>query len=229
VIESGPRLLDTVDAVLFDLDGTLLDTAKDLIHALNLVCDEQGQKRPDSEIAACYVSHGAVGLVKHAFPNSVADEVEPLRARLVKIYEQNLCVHTVPYHGVSEMLAYLDQRKIPWGVVTNKMRYLAEPIMEQIGMLENCCSLVGGDTAARNKPHPDPVLHALDAMGVRADNAIYMGDAEKDILAGKAANATTIAASWGYIVPGQSPHDWDADYTIDHPSDLLTLTRSTQR
>jgi len=227
--QPAPRLLDTIEAILFDLDGTLLDTAKDLVHALNLVCDEQQQRRPIAETAASFVSQGAIGLVMHAFPHLSRDEAEPLRARLVAIYEENLCVHTAPYKGVPEMLAQLDQQNIPWGVVTNKMHYLAEPILEQIGLLENCRTLVGGDTAARNKPHPDPILYALDALGVTADNAVYMGDAEKDIQAGKAANATTIAASWGYIVPGQSPHDWDADYTIDHPGDLLALSCSQRR
>jgi phosphoglycolate phosphatase len=223
--KAAGRLIDTVDAVLFDLDGTLLDTALDLVHALNQVCDEQNQPRPDPSIAACYVSQGAIGLVKHAFPGIEDDRAEALRARLVEIYEQHLCVHTIPYNGVIEMLAQLDQRQTPWGVVTNKMRYLAEPIMQQLDILKNCRTLVGGDTAARNKPHPDPVLYALDAMGVTANNAIYMGDAEKDIVAGKAANTTTVAVSWGYIAPGQSPRDWDADYTIDHPADLLALQR----
>lgn len=218
------RLLDQIDAVLFDLDGTLLDTARDLVHALHSVCDEEGQDKPPVTLAAPYVSTGAVGLVKLAFPQADGSKVERLRHRLVELYEQNICVHTAPYPGITELLDGLQAANIPWGVVTNKMRYLALPIMQQLGLYEDCKVLVGGDTAARSKPHPDPILHALDAMGIAAHRSIYVGDAEKDVIAGNAAGATTIAASWGYIPPEQEAHQWNADYTIDCPGDLLTLT-----
>lgn len=223
-MNSGPtRVLATVDCVLFDLDGTLLDTARDLVHALHRVCDEEDQSQPEAELASRYVSTGAAGLIKLAFPDVDDDTVERLRQRLVEIYEQNICTHTVPYPGITELLDALHTENIPWGVVTNKMHYLALPIMEQLGLYEHCQTLVGGDTAARNKPHPDPILHALDELGVAPGKAVYVGDAEKDVLAGQAAGATTVAASWGYILPGQAPHEWNADYTIDRPADLLTL------
>ncbi len=217
------RLLDSIDGVLFDLDGTLLDTARDLVAALHAVCAEEDQHKPDAELAARYVSMGAVGLVQLAFPEAGEERVDKLRWRLVDIYKQNICQHTVPYPGVTEVLDHLNSAGIPWGVVTNKMRYLALPIMEQLGLLAHCQTLVGGDTAARSKPHPDPILHALTDMGIAAERSIYVGDAEKDVLAGRAAGATTVAASWGYIPPGQKPHQWNADYTIDRPAELLAL------
>lgn len=216
-------LLDSIDGVLFDLDGTLLDTARDLVHALHAVCAEQNQDKPDAELAARYVSTGAAGLVQLAFPQADEGTVDKLRWRLVDIYQQNICRYTAPYPGVIDVLTHLDNAGIPWGVVTNKMRYLALPIMEQLGLSVNCKTLVGGDTAARNKPHPDPILYALADMDIAANRSIYVGDAKKDVLAGKAAGATTVAASWGYIPPGQKPHEWSADYTIDQPADLLTL------
>jgi len=218
-----PRLIDRVDAVLFDLDGTLLNTAPDLVRSLHAVCVEEQNPKPEAELAARYVSTGAVGLVRLAFPEADDDTVDRLRWRLVEIYEASLCVDTAPYHGVIELLDQLNSSGIRWGIVTNKMRYLALPIVEQLGLAEFCGTLVGGDTAARSKPHPDPILHALNDLGVSAENAVYVGDAEKDILAGKAAGTHTIAVTWGYTPPGQNPHDWDADYTIEHPRDLLAL------
>jgi phosphoglycolate phosphatase len=220
---SRAMLLDTVDAVLFDLDGTLLDTAPDLVHALHAVCDEQRQPRPDARLAARYVSTGAIGLVRLAFPERDAAATEALRQRLVDFYEQRLCAGTAPYDGVTALLDQLAERTIRWGVVTNKLRYLALPLLEQLDMARQCSTLVGGDTAARNKPHPDPIEHALAELGVPAERAIYVGDARKDIEAGRAAGVRTVAVTWGYILPGEEPHAWNADYTINHPGELLLL------
>jgi len=217
-------LLDSGHAVLFDLDGTLLDTAPDLVRVLHAVCEEELQSKPDANAAGKYVSHGAIGLVRLAFPDANANTHERLRKRLVALYEEALCVETLPYPGVMDMLEALNERDIGWGIVTNKMRYLAAPIIEHFAMHTHCKTLVGGDTAARNKPHPDPILHGLNEMGVNPDKAIYVGDAHKDILAGRAAGTVTVAVTWGYVPPGESlPRDWGADYTIEHPQELLEL------
>lgn len=220
---AGERLLKRMQAVLFDLDGTLLDTARDLVNALEIVCAAQGQPAPDPQLAARYVSHGAIGLVRLAFPQLSAAELEPLRAQLVQCYQQNICVHTVAYPGMLDVLNELDNNGIVWGVVTNKLRFLAEPILEQLDLRHRCATLVGGDTAGYNKPHPAPIEFALRELGVEPANAVYVGDAEKDVLAGKAAGTRTIAVTWGYIVPGENPADWSADYTINQPQELLTL------
>ncbi|NND53834.1 MAG: HAD-IA family hydrolase [Gammaproteobacteria bacterium] len=218
------RLLNSTTAVLFDLDGTLLDTARDLVRVLHVVCDEEGQNKPDGELAGRYVSHGAIGLIRLAFPEADADTQEHLRKRLVKLYEDSLVVETQAYPGVLQMLDDLDARDIAWGIVTNKMRYLAAPIIEHFGLHERCRTLVGGDTAARNKPHPDPIVLALAELATEPSAAIYVGDAEKDMLAGRAAGTRTVGVTWGYVPPGdRAPHEWDADYTIDHPRELLTL------
>ena len=216
-------LLDYAEAVLFDLDGTLLDTARDLVNALHIVCDEEQQPAPDVEIAARYVSTGAIGLVRLAFPEHDEAALEALRQRLVTTYEQNLCIHTAAYPGIHEVLDELDRARIPWGVVTNKMKYLAEPILAHLDLLGRCATVVGGDTATHNKPHPAPIHFALEAMQIKPDRAVYVGDAEKDILAGKAAGTRTIAVTWGYIIPGHDPYRWDADYTIEEPIQLLSL------
>ena len=220
---ASSRLLDYAEAVLFDLDGTLLDTARDLVNALHIVCEAEQQPAPDVEIAARYVSTGAIGLVRLAFPEHDEAALELLRQRLVTTYEQNLCVHTAAYPGMHKVLDELDNARIPWGVVTNKMKYLAEPILEQLDLLQRCATVVGGDTAAQNKPHPAPIHCALEAMQIKPDRAVYVGDAEKDILAGKAAGTHTIAVTWGYIIPGHDPYSWNADYTISDPVQLLSL------
>ena len=217
------RLLDQMHAVLFDLDGTLLDTARDLVSALQIVCATQHQTAPDPQLAARYVSHGAIGLVRLAFPHLDVAKLEPLRQQLVQTYQQNICVHTVAYPGMLAVLDELDDAGIAWGVVTNKLRYLAEPILEQLGLRQRCATLVGGDTAGQNKPHPAPIEFALRELKVEPHHAVYVGDAEKDVLAGKAAGTHTIAVTWGYIVPGDNPTNWCADYTIDHPQELLNL------
>jgi len=220
---SKPINNDRLNSVLFDLDGTLLDTARDLVNALEIVCAEENHPAPDATLASRHVSNGAIGLVRVAFPDLDAARQEILRQRLVTVYEENICVHTVPYPGIPALLDELDARGIRWGVVTNKLRYLAEPILAQLDLLERCATLVGGDTATHNKPHPAPIHHALREAGMEAASAVYVGDAEKDVLAGRAAGTRTVAVTWGYIIPGQNPHDWGADYTIAAPTEFLPL------
>ena len=212
-----------VGSVLFDLDGTLLDTARDLTAALTAVCEEEQQPPVDPALASKYVSTGAIGLVRLAFPEADADTHERLRQRLVAIYERQLCVHTRPYPGIIELLDKLDAAGIVWGVVTNKMRYLAVPILDELGLLGRCATVVGGDTAARSKPFPDPIEFALRELDAAPRTSVYVGDAEKDIIAGRAAGTHTVAVTWGYIVPGEDPYQWQADYTITEPLQLLDL------
>ncbi len=220
---ASTRLLDYAEAVLFDLDGTLLDTARDLVNALEIICAEERHPAPEAGVAAHYVSTGGIGLVRLAFPEHDAAAQELLRQRLVTTYEQNLCIHTDAYPGIRKVLDELDHAGIAWGVVTNKMKYLADPILEQLDLRRRCATVVGGDTAAQNKPHPAPIQFALNEMGVKPEQAVYVGDAEKDVIAGKAAGTGTIAVTWGYIIPGHDPYSWDADYTIDEPEQLLNL------
>jgi 2-phosphoglycolate phosphatase len=216
-------LIDTVQAVLFDLDGTLLDTARDLVGALHVVCTEENLPAPPLELASQYVSTGAIGLVRLASPAAHDDELERLRARLVTIYEGNICNATAPYPGVIELLADIESRNIPWGIVTNKLRYLAEPILAELGLAARYATLVGGTCAGHNKPHPAPINKALAELNVPAHKAVYVGDAGKDIVAGQAAGTATVAVTWGYTLPGEEPHSWGADYTIDTPQALLKV------
>ena len=224
---SRRRLLDRVEAVLFDLDGTLLDTAPDLVGALEQVCTEENSSPPDFELACRYVSTGAAGLIRLAFPSAPTDDAERLRQRLVDLYATRLCQLTVPYAGIPQLLARLESTNIHWGVVTNKPAALTDPLMEQIGLSERSACIVSGDTLAERKPHPAPILHALDSLNIDPARAAYLGDAPQDIAAGQAAGVATLAVTWGYIIPGQNPRSWGADYTIDHPDELLELTLAT--
>ena len=217
------RLLARVNTVLFDLDGTLLDTAPDLVAALQAVCAEQDQPAPPAATAASYVSRGAIGLVSLAFPDRDANALERLRARLVEIYQANLCARTRPYPGVMALLAELDERGVRWGIVTNKLRFLAAPIIEQMQLARDCAVLVGGDCAAHNKPHPAPLQLAMAQIGANAAETVYVGDACKDIVAGRAAGTATVAVTWGYIIAGDHPAKWDADFVIEQPGQLINL------
>lgn len=215
------RLTD-LQAVLFDLDGTLADTAPDLVAALNHVCAEQDTAPPAYEQAAGNVSNGAIGLTRLAFPEHDEMTQQQLCARLVEVYEANLCVNTSTYPGMRELLDELSCRDIAWGIVTNKLRRLAVPIIEQLGLADECAVVVGGDTAARNKPAPDPIIYALDELQLAPAAVAYVGDHRKDIQAGRGAGVSTVAVTWGYTVEGDNPYDWDADYTIEMPLEFLT-------
>ena len=215
--------LQGLQAILFDLDGTLADTAPDLVAALQRVCAEQNIEPPAYDSAARNVSNGAIGLTRLAFPHHEEAEQMELCARLVEVYEANLCVNTVTYPGMRELLEQLTARDITWGIVTNKLRRLAVPIIDQLGLGDDCAVVVGGDTAARNKPSPDPILHALNELTLAPHAVAYVGDHRKDIEAAHAAGSLTVAVTWGYIIPGEDPYDWDADYTIERPEELLSV------
>jgi len=220
---STQLLLHDLSAVLFDLDGTLLDTAPDLANALSRVCANENVAPPEYNLVAQHVSTGAIGLTRLAFPDADESTQQALCQQLVETYTANICVHTLPYPGITNLLDQLDSKNVPWGVVTNKLERLAVPILEALNLLANCRIVVGGDTAARNKPHPDPIMYALDKLGLTAESVAYVGDHQKDVQSGKAAGTLTIACSWGYIIPDEDPYSWGADYTIDQPEELLTL------
>jgi 2-phosphoglycolate phosphatase len=220
-------LLDDINTVLFDLDGTLLDTAPDLVDALNRVCAERNHPAPDFKLACRYVSTGAAGLIRLAFPDADAAMVENLRIRLVDLYAENVCVLTKPYPGMEKLLEQIESLGKTWGVVTNKPAALTEPLMKAIGLTNRSACIVSGDTLPQRKPDPAPIMHALDLIDCLPTVALYVGDAPQDIAAGQAAGVKTIAVSWGYIIPGHSPHEWGADYTIDRPEQLLALRTET--
>jgi phosphoglycolate phosphatase len=216
-------------AVLLDLDGTLLDTAPDMVSALNSLRSEQGaEPLPFAEVRQL-VSHGALALVRRGFPQAPAAELEQLRSRFLEIYRDVLAVDTVVYAGVSEALARLEAGGLPWGVVTNKPGRLTEPLLQKLGFGERAGVVVSGDTLPERKPHPAPLLHAAQALGVEPQRCIYVGDAERDVLAARAAGMPVFVALFGYIPEEERPRSWPADGWLDSSRALADLLDSIVR
>lgn len=203
-------------AVLFDLDGTLIDSAPDLVVAAERLCHELGEPAPNAAHVRRVVSAGGKAILRQTLPNADEARIESLLARYLDIYAQDLAVATRPYEGIDEVLMMLEQRRIPWAVVTNKAGWLAVPLMERLGLAPRAAAIVAGDTLPQRKPHAAPVLHACQLIGVDPANAIMVGDDLRDVVSGRDAGAWTIAAGWGYL-DGGDPATWGADRVIETP------------
>ena len=209
------------DALLLDLDGTLLDTAPDMGGALNLLREEHGLAPLPHAAIRPVVSHGAVRLVALGFPEARGDEFERLRLRFLELYAANLAVGTHLFPGFDAVLETLEGHGIPWGIVTNKPGWLTDPLLAALGLAGRAACAVSGDTVAERKPHPLPLLHAASLIGVPAGRCVYVGDAERDIQAGRAAGMTTVVAAYGYIDAAEDPARWEAQGIVDAPQELL--------
>jgi len=213
-----------VSGVLFDLDGTLLDTANDLGEALNYMLHKYGLNEVAREVYRPIASDGALGLLTLGFADSLKKyDYEQLRAEFLAYYEKNIAIHTCLYPEVSELLLTLNERKIPWGVVTNKPEGLTRLLLPYFEEFENCLSLIGGDTLINRKPHPEPILKACEDIAVESEKCLYVGDALRDIQAGNSANSTTVIAKWGYILANEDCTTWQADHHAETPLDILSL------
>ena len=216
--------LSHYQAVLFDLDGTLCDTALDFTLALNrLLADEQRPSLSLSQVRA-QVSNGALAIIQQAFLD-IKDEPRllSLRGRLVDYYQQHIVWHTQIYPGLEKLLAQLASKQIPWGVVSNKPESLTREIMQRLDFPYAARAIVGGDTLNVAKPHPEPLLLAAEHCQTPPEHCLYIGDHHRDVAAAKAAGMTSIAASYGYISSDDNPHTWGADWVVDSPYQLLTL------
>ncbi len=212
-------------AVLFDLDGTLLDTAPDMIFALNSICREERVAAVAYERARGFVSNGAVGLLRLAFPDFDLVRDGELHRRYLARYAERLAVDTRLFPLLDTLLASLEADGVPWGVVTNKPRHLTEPLLETLGLHHRSACTVSGDTLPERKPHPRPVQFALERLGLAAEpgRSVYVGDARRDIESGRAAGTRTIAVRYGYVEPGQDPATWGADHLADTTLELINL------
>ena len=208
-------------AVLFDLDGTFADTAPDLAHALNVMRATRGLPPCSIELTRPVTSTGARGLLRVGFGKTPEDtDYLEMRAEFIEIYRQNLCRETTLFDGMEALLERLDARGLRWGIVTNKAEHLAKPLIEQLGLGARCACVVGGDTAPRMKPHPDPLYAAARLLDLRAVACVYVGDDRRDVQAGRAAGMRTIAVRYGYLNGGE-PDAWEADAVVDRPEDIL--------
>jgi N-acetyl-D-muramate 6-phosphate phosphatase len=207
-------------AVLFDLDGTLLDTAQDLTAALNELRRQEGLAPLEFARIRNYVSHGSAALVRIAFPRAGEAEFHALRERLLEIYRMGLAVHTRPFDGMLELLERIERDGRRWGVVTNKPAFLTEPLLEQLALRRRASVVVSGDTLPERKPHPRPLLHAAQQLGVTPEASVYVGDAERDVLAARSAGMRSVVACFGYIAPEEAPRSWPADAWVHSPLEI---------
>lgn len=218
------RLASPYKGVFFDLDGTLADTAPDLVAAANQLLIARNLAPKQYEVLRPCASAGARGLISGAFGIDPSHpDFIPLRDEFFANYEKALLVNSVLFEGVDHLLDQLDNAKLPWGIVTNKSERFTNPLTDLMGLQHRAASTVSGDTTAYSKPHPEPILHAARIANIDPSSSVYVGDDIRDIVAGKAAGMKTIAAAYGYCGCEEPPEAWGADYLVRHPKELLQI------
>jgi N-acetyl-D-muramate 6-phosphate phosphatase len=208
-----------LDAVLFDLDGTLVDSAPDLVAAMQRLCDELGQAAPDAAGVRASVSKGGRAMLRRGLPGLDDSRYDELLPRFLDIYAADIAGLSRPFEGVDALIGAIEARGARWGVVTNKPGWLARPLLQQLGWNTRSAALVSGDCLSVKKPDPAPILHACALAGVAPQRCIYVGDDARDIQAGRAAGMFTVAAAWGYL-DGEDPQHWQADWVAASVADL---------
>ncbi|AYY96660.1 phosphoglycolate phosphatase [Burkholderia multivorans] len=221
----APRL-QHCEAVLFDLDGTLADTAPDLAAAVNKMQRVRGLPETPLDALRRLASAGARGLLGGAFgitPDTPG--YDAMRDEFLANYAADICVQTTLFPGIAEVLDELEARGVRWGIVTNKAMRLTAPLVELLGLASRAACVVGGDTTPHSKPHPAPLLHAAGLLALAPDRIVYVGDDLRDIQAGYAAGMATVAAAYGYCGDGAAPGDWRAQHLVDTTGELRDLLR----
>jgi len=196
---------------MFDLDGTLVDTAPDMVAVLQQMQLEHDYAGVDYETGRANVSNGAAGLIRVGFPDASDALRERLHVEYLERYAERLCNGSALFPGLGDVLDRLERSGLPWGIVTNKPERLTIPLLEQLDLHGRSAATVSGDTLSVRKPDPAPLVHACDIAGVDPSRAIYVGDASRDIEAGRRAGMGTVAAAYGYITADDDPNQWGAD------------------
>ena len=209
-----------IEAIFFDLDGTLVDSAPDLVAAMQRLRTELALPSVDAAQIAAVVSKGGRAMLRRAFPDADEKQIDNLLPRFLELYSQAIATHTRTYPGVDALLQTLENRGIKWGIVTNKPGWLARSLSSALKLDQRHAALVSGDCLPQKKPEPEPILYACELAGVSANRSVYVGDDARDIEAGRRAGAMTVAVTWGYLA-GEDPHAWGADLVITAPSQLL--------
>ena len=210
--------------VFFDLDGTLADTAPDLVAAANLLRITRGLAPLPYEVLRPTASAGARGLIQGAFGyDNQHPQFEELRDEFLTNYEKNICVHSKLFEGMDDLLQELEKEQVLWGIVTNKVERFTHPLLKLMSLHERSAAIVGGDTTPYSKPHPAPILKAAEICNINPAQCLYVGDDLRDIEAGRAAGMKTVAAAYGYCGCDEPVNAWGADYIIEHPSELRSI------
>ena len=217
-------LTKSYKSILFDLDGTLLDSAPDLIFATKRLLQEENKPPPSDDVLRPHISDGAAGLIKSAFGAQSDETLHGRRQKFLNYYRQD------PLSQGSQIFAGLEVisellRNIPWGIVTNKSRPLTEPIIKSLTALQGLSVLVCGDDLQQMKPHPMPVTHACNELNIAPDEVLFVGDSSKDIQSGNSAGTATLAVLYGYRAADDNPYDWGADYYAESPESLIDLIK----
>ena len=210
-------------AVFFDLDGTLVDTAPDMVTALQELQVAHGVDPVNYELGRSHVSNGARGLLELAFPGVAIAPESPLFCDFIERYAAQVCEKSSLFAGLEILLDRLDRAALPWGVVTNKPAHLTDRIMQGLGLSERSVCTISGDTLPSRKPDPAQLLHACEIAAVAPADSIYVGDAARDIEAGSRAGMATVAATYGYIVSTDEPRHWGADEYASDPGELAQI------
>jgi 2-phosphoglycolate phosphatase len=222
-------MANSLRAVLFDLDGTLLDTAPDMVGALNALRGENFLPPLPYQTVRSAVSHGAGRVVKIGFPDADPETALELQQRFLEIYRGALSRETRLFPGMDRVLDTLDEWHLKCGIVTNKAAWLTEPLLEELGLRARFACVVSGDTLAERKPHPLPLLHAAELAEVAPAECVYVGDAERDVQAAHAAAMPALVADYGYLGADEDSTLWGGDGYLQRPLDLLDWLKGSGR
>jgi phosphoglycolate phosphatase len=210
-------------AILFDLDGTLVDTAPDMVAVLQDLQRTHGLDPVDYELGRAYVSNGALGLLGLGFPDIEHAIGSDLHTAYLESYAEQVCEASLLFPGLADLLEALDAAGLPWGVVTNKSAHLTDALLDRLALAARSACTVSGDTLPQRKPDPAPLLHACELAGMLPQNTVYVGDASRDIQAGQNAGMATVAAAYGYIAPGDDPRNWGTDLIAADTAELTQI------
>ncbi|MGR9116524.1 MAG: HAD family hydrolase [Gammaproteobacteria bacterium] len=207
--------------VLFDLDGTLVDTAPDLIACLNYALTRHGFAAASAEAIKPMISYGAVAMIKASLGSEAGErQQQSILETMLDHYQHNIAEHTVFFSGMPETLKAIEFLGLKWGVITNKKERFTQPLMDALNLTRRAACIISGDTTAYSKPHPEPMLAGCKQADVKPEECVYIGDASHDIVAGKSAGMKTLAALYGYLKPDDVPDTWGADAYIEHPEQI---------
>lgn len=216
-----------LSCVLFDLDGTLVDTAPDLIASLNFALNQHGFKTVEPSHVKPHVSFGASAMINGSFQNSLDDQIHnAILASMLTQYENNIAKHSQFFDGILDVLDFIEARNLLWGIVTNKRERFTTPLVSELKLQHRAACIISGDTTPTPKPHPAPIFEACNRAKVAVENCVYIGDAAHDIAAGKNAKMHTLAATYGYLQPDDTPENWGANALIHSPHDLLAWLKN---
>lgn len=209
-----------LSCVLFDLDGTLVDTAPDLIASLNKSLKQYGYDQVPAEQVRPFISYGAVAMINKSIDQASQQAQDQILETMLTLYQNNIDEHSRFFTGITNTLATIESLGLKWGIVTNKRERFTNPLVSAFKLTHRAACIISGDTTANSKPHPEPMLTACAQAKVKPEECIYIGDALHDIEAGKNANMKTLAATYGYLKPDDKPSEWGADALIDSPEQL---------